>query len=163
MKERVFKNKKLSDGWKNIGTDVPWWFDIGEEDKADTLGKTGVPILWGDEAYTIEEIKECTGEEVCSIFLTKDDKKVMVLVNKDLPQILIYETTTKAVTWKDYTKEGLWAIKKQFPDYGLEAVVINPKLKTLEKFGVLSQIINETINDMDFLNGEGNGSAEGED
>lgn len=163
MKERIFKSTSLREGWEEISTVVPWWFDTEGEGneyvKQDTLGGGGVPIVWDDSTWTIEDIKACTGNNVCSAILAKNKKKILILVHRDLPNIIIHGNATKEVPWDAYTKEGLWSIKKHFPEYDLQTVIVNPKVKTLEKFGVLKSIIKKTIETMDLLKGEGNGST----
>ena len=166
MDERIFKgSKNLERAWEEMGTTVPWWFDTVDEedyDKADTLDGMGVPIVWDDEDWSVEDIKEGTGDDLCALVLRKDREQVLILINRELPHILSQESPIREIEWEDYTREGLWAVKKLYPDFKLEAVVINPRIKTLDKIGVLQSIIRERLGREDILNGGDNGSLEGQ-
>ena len=57
----------------------------------------------------------------------------------------------------------MWAAKKHCPDYKLEAVIINPKIKTLEKLGVVKGIIKKVMEAKINQKGGNDEPAPGED
>ena len=76
----------------------------------------------------------------------------MLLVLSDMPAVLVQGRNCHPVTWEDYSMEGLYAIKKILPNTRLEAVIINPKIQTLEAFGVVRPIIEGIVEGTDFFN-----------
>jgi hypothetical protein len=146
QQEIIYQSEALNNGWLGIGSDRTWWFDTSEEyQKRYTLDKKGIPIGWDDGVYPVEETRQCTGDNTCTIILANKQKKALVLVHKDLDHVLILGSINKKVEWEDYNSQGLWAIKKHLTEYSLDAVIINPKIKTLEKFKVVKAIIKKVI------------------
>ncbi len=78
-----------------------------------------------------------------------------VVLTKTLPFLLIQGKDQKKIPLEQHGKEGIYGIKKLYPGYRLEAVVVNPKIKTLEKLGVLKSIVKQAVSAKDFLKGEG--------
>lgn len=168
MKEQIFKSVELHKAFSKMDGKKTWWFDTeskGEYEDTDTLDGKGVPIVWDDEKYSVKAIKSCTGANVCALVLAgKDDQKVLVLIHQDLSDVVVHMALTKTVPWKTYTKEGLFAVKKIVNSFELEAAIINPSVKTLDKMGVIEPAITEIINSTDLVGSEdSNGSPEGTD
>ena len=158
--ERIYQSEALINGWEGIGSHRTWWFETEEEYlKRYTLDRQGIPIVWDDEVFDVEETRECTGDDTCTIILASEKKKALVLINKDLDHVLIQGSVKKEIDWEDYNREGLWAVKKHCTGYALEAVIINPKIKTLEKFKVVKSIIKKVIEARDFIQGGDHESA----
>lgn len=147
--EKIYQSESLINGWSAIGPSRTWWFDTSEVyPKQYTLDYQGVPICWDDDVFQVEETRVCTGDDTCTIMLAdKENKKVMVMIHKDQPNVLIKGAVVKEVTWADYNREGLWAIKKHCPGYRLDAVIINPKMKTLQKYNILKNLVKEVVKD----------------
>ena len=85
----------------------------------------------------------------------KGSDKLLVVLTKTLPYLLIQGKDQKKIPLEDHGKEGVYGIKKLYPGYRLEAVVVNPGVKTLEKLGVLKSIIKQAVSAKDLLKGEG--------
>jgi len=147
--EKIYQSESLINGWIAIGPSRTWWFDTSEVyPKQYTLDYQGVPICWDEDVFQVEETRLCTGDDTCTIMLAdKENKKVMVMIHKDQPNVLIKGAVDKEVTWADYNREGLWAIKKHCPGYRLDAVIINPKMKTLQKYNILKGLVKEVVKD----------------
>lgn len=153
--EMIYQSEALTNGWVGIGSDKAWWFDTSEQyRKVYTLDKQGIPIVFDEEAYSVEEVRQCTGDDTCTIILADKKKKILVLIHKDLDNVLIQGAVNKEVSWEDYTKFGLWAVKKHCTAFKLEAVVFNPNIKTLEKFKVVKAIIKKVIETRDLTKGK---------
>jgi hypothetical protein len=156
-KERVFTGIALQKGWGKVTGDRAkvWWFCTTERfAKRYSLDGQGVPVAWDDEQFSVEEIKEGTGDDVCVAILNNDhEERLMLLVNTDMPAVLLQGRHCHSVTWDDYATEGLYAIKKTFPHTKLETVIINPKIRTLEAFGVVKPIIEGVVEETDFFDG----------
>ena len=167
--ERIYQSEALSEGWEKIGSDRPYWFDTSVAyQKRYTLDGRGIPIVWDDEdiEFPVEDTRQCTGDDICTIILAQNKKKALVMVNRQLDAARVLGGVEKEITWEDYTKKGLWAVKKHIPGYELEAVIINPKIKTLEKFKVVKSIIKKVIETRNFIQGgnhESSGPANTED
>lgn len=156
-KERVFKSPALSQGWENIGSErnKTWWFTTTESyAKRYSLDKNGAPVYWDEESFTVPEVRECTGDDTCSIILSHNNKKILVLIHKDMPKVLIQGKISKEIGWDDYTTNGLMAIKRHCQKHSLEAIIINPRIKTLEEFKVLKSIIKKVIEARELLKGD---------
>lgn len=144
--EKIYRSEALIRGWTAIGPNRTWWFDTAEAyPKQYTLDRQGIPICWDDDVFQVEETRLCTGDDTCTILLVDKDKKVLVMIHKDQPNVLIKGAVSKEVTWEDYNREGLWAIKKHCPEYRLDAVIINPKMKTLQKYKILKSLVKEVV------------------
>ena len=153
--EMVYQGQELSNGWTGIGSYRKWWFDTSEQySKIYSLDKKGIPIVWDDETYNVDEIKQCTKDDVCTIILSDKKKKTLVLIHKDMDHVLIQGAMDKKISWQDYTQFGLWAVKKHCTGFDLEAVIFNPKIKTLEKFGIIKGIIKKIIETRDLTKGK---------
>ena len=152
--ERIYQSKALSEGWANIGAGKTWWFDTSEVYQMRySLDLKGVPIYWDEESFTSVEIKACTMEDICTIILSQNKKRALVMVNSKLEHVKVLGGVQKDVSWEDYTRQGLWAVKKHMPDYALQAVIINPNIKTLEKFKVVKAIIKKVVDARDYIQG----------
>ena len=163
-KEKVYTGMALQTGWQKITADRGrvWWFYTTEKfAKRWSLDGQGVPICWDDEEYTVQEVRQGTGDDVCTAILNNDhEEKLMLLISTDMPAVLIQGKDCHEVSWADYTKEGLYAVKKAFPHTRLEAVIINPKIATLQSFGVVKHIIQGIVEETDFFKeGKSNESA----
>lgn len=147
--EKIYWSDALMNGWTAIGPGRTWWFDTSEVYPAQySLDRQGVPICWDDDVFKVEETRECTGDDTCTIILAADkDKKAVVMIHKDQPNVLIKGSVVREVTWADYNREGLWAVKKHCSGYKLEAVIINPKMKTLQKYKILKSLVQEIVRD----------------
>ena len=75
------------------------------------------------------------------------------MVSGKLKHVKVLGGVQKDISWEDYTREGLWAVKKHMPDYALKAVIINPNIKTLEKFKVVKSIIKKVVEARDYIQG----------
>jgi len=152
--EMIYQSEALKNGWAGIGSNRTWWFDTTEEyGKPYTLDRQGIPIGWDDAVYPVEETRRCTGDNTCTIILTNKKQKALVLIHKDLDHVLILGNVDKKVTWEDYNRLGLWAVKKHLTEYDLDAIIINPKIKTLEKFKVLKSVIKKVIATRNLMKG----------
>lgn len=164
--ERVFKGEELTKGWRGITDNKSkvWWFDTSEEySKRYSLDRAGVPIYWDDGTYTVEDIRESTMEDTCTVVLTdKRERKALVIVHKKVPQVLIRGAVEKDIEWEEYTREGLWSVKKHCLAHTLEAVVINPKIKTLNSMGFVKSLVAKALEGKDLLKEGGNGSPDKE-
>ena len=162
--ETVYQSEALSNGWAGIGSQRTWWFDTTEQySKIYTLDRQGIPIVWDDEVFDVEETRQCTKNDTCTIILKDKKKKALVLIHKELDHVLIQGGVAKEIEWEDYNKEGLWAVKKHCTGYNLEAVIFNPKIKTLEKYGIVKTIIKKIINTRDLIRGKDHESAKAKD
>jgi len=117
------------------------------------LDKKNAPIGWDEDPYTVDEAKECFGDDACTAILGNKKEKVLAVVKADLPYILVEGKVQVRVGWEAYAKDGVMAIKRLFKGYALEAVVINPKVKTLEGLGVLKAIIQRVMAGKDLMKG----------
>ena len=153
--EMVYQSEALANGWAGIGSQRTWWFDTATQySKVYTLDRQGIPIVWDDEVFGLEETTQCTKNDTCTFILKDKKKKVLVLIHKDLDQILIQGSINKKILWEDYNRLGLWAVKKHCTGFDLEAVIFNPKIKTLEKFKVVKAIIKKVIETRDLIKGK---------
>ena len=75
------------------------------------------------------------------------------MVNSKLENVKVLGGVQKDVSWEDYSREGLWAVKKHISAFALEAVIINPNIKTLEKFKVVKAIIKKVVEARDYIQG----------
>ena len=154
--ERIYQSEALTKSWGKIGIDQPWWFDTSVTyQKQYSLDGRGTPIVWDDEDidFSVEDTRRCTGDDTCTIILSEKKKRALIMVNRELDAVQVLGGVNKEIAWKDYTKEGLWAVKKHILGYTLEAVIINPKIKTLEKFKVIKSIIKRVIEARDIIKG----------
>ena len=164
--EKVFQSDELAKNWESVGAYRPWWFDTSTKyAKIYTFDGKGIPIVWDDEEteFTVEETRECTGDGTCALVLSNKKKRALVLVHRDLPHVMIHGSIEKKIEWQEYTKEGLWAAKKHCPGYKLEAVIMNPKIKTLEKLSVVKGIIRKVMEAKINQKGGNDEPAPGED
>lgn len=162
--ERIYKSEALIKGWDAIDSHRTWWFDTSEVyPKQYTLDKNGIPICWDDNVFQVEETKECTGDDTCTVILADKDKKILVMINKDQGHVLIKGAVSKEVEWEEYNREGLWAIKKYCPGYKLEAVILNPKIKTIQKHKILKSLVKEVVKTKGHKKGKANEPAAKQD
>jgi len=162
--ERIYKNKALTKAWDDMDMFKTWWFDTSDEyPKHYSLDKQGVPICWDDITYPVQETIDCTGDDICTIILSNKDQIAILVVNKDLENVMVQGSVTASITWDKYNTKGLLAVREQCPGYKLEAVIINPRIKTLEKFNVVKSIIKKIIEARDFTEGDKNEPANQED
>ena len=153
--EMIYQSEALSNGWAGIGSHKTWWFDTAEQySKIYTLDRQGIPIVWDDEVFSVEETRQCTKDDTCTIILTDKKKKALVLIHKDLDNVQILGGVEKELFWEDYNRQGLWAVKKYCTGYELEAVIFNPNIKTLEKFKVVKAIIKKVIETRNIIRGK---------
>jgi len=159
--EKVYQSPALTEGWETLKDGALYWFDT-ENDyaKKHHLDKKNSPIGWDEEALTVEEAKECCGDDACTAILANKKEKVLVIVKADLPYIVAEGKVQVRVGWESYAKDGVMAIKRLFKGYALEAVVINPKVKTLEGLGVLKAIIHRVMAGKDLTKGADDALAE---
>ena len=160
-KERVFQSDALTSAWRGIGPARTWWFDTSTNyGKPYSLDGQGIPIWWDDDVFPVEETRQCTGDDTCTVILSKAKKRVLIVINKALDHVIVQGSVEKMVTWDDYNRQGLWAAKQHCTDYAMTAVVINPLIKTLEKFKVLKSTIKKVIAARDLMKGADNEPAE---
>ena len=143
IKETIFEgNEHLKNAWKEMDGSKTWWFDTTSRyDDEDSLAP-GVPIVTDDPDYAVEDIQECCEDSFCTMLLSKGEDRVVIVVFKDLPYVMACGKLVKTIPWADYTKEGLFACKKLYPDHDLEAVILNPSLKTLLRYGIFNPVAN---------------------
>ena len=152
--EKVYQSPALTQGWENLKDGELYMFDtINDYAKKYHLDKKNAPIGYDDPPYTVEDVKECCGDDACTAILTNKKEKVLVIVKADLPCVLAEGKEQTRIEWESYAKEGMMAIKRLFTGYALEAVVINPKVKTLEDLGVLKAIIQRVMAGKDLMKG----------
>jgi len=162
--EKVFKSQAVIDGWASIDQYRTWWFDTSVTyPKIYSLDNEGIPICWDDETFPVEETRKATVDDTCTVILTNKNKKALIVIHKDLDHVMIQGSVTKEVTWENYNREGLWAAKKHCTGYTLDAVIINPKVKTLEKHKVVKAVIKKVIETANIMKGKDSGSAKKED
>jgi hypothetical protein len=162
--EKVYQSEALINGWESISSHRAFWFDTTEEfAKSYTLDKKGIPIVWDEETFEVEETRQATVDDTCTIILTNKKKKVLVLIHRDLDNVVIQGGVVKEVDWGNYNSEGLWAIKKHCTGYTMEAVILNPKIKTLEKFKVVKAIIKKVIETRNLMEGKDHEPAQKKD
>jgi hypothetical protein len=162
--EMIYQSQELSNGWAGIGSHRTWWFDTATQySKIYTLDRQGIPIVWDDEVFGVDETRQCTGNNTCTIILKDKKKKVLVLIHKDLDHVLIQGAVDKKISWQDYNQFGLWAIKKHLTGFDLEAVIFNPNIKTLEKFKVVKAIIKKIIETRNIIRGKNHEPASKKD
>lgn len=153
--EMIYQSEALINGWLGIGSDRTWWFDTTEEyGRPYTLDRQGIPIGWCDGMYQVEETRQCTKDNTCTIVLSHKKQKALVLIHRELDHVLILGSVDKKIEWDEYNRLGLWAIKKHLTEYTLDAVIINPKIKTLEKFKVVKAIIKKVLETRDLMKGK---------
>jgi hypothetical protein len=163
-KEIIYQSEALISGWGIIGSHRTWWFDtIGNYDRPYTLDSQGIPIGWCDGVYDVKETRECTEDNTCTIILNHKKQKALILIHRELDHVFILGGVNKQVSWDDYNKLGLWAVKKHLIEYTLEAVIINPKIKTLEKFKVVKAIIKKVIETRNLMEGKDHEPAQKKD
>jgi hypothetical protein len=152
--EKIYQSEALTQGWDNLKDEGLWMFDtINDYAKKYHLDKKNTPIGWDEPPYTADDVKECIEDDACTAILANKKEKVLVIVKADLPYIVAEGKAPVRVGWETYAKDGLMAIKKLFKGYALEAVVINPKVKTLENLGVLQAIIHRVMAGKDLTKG----------
>ena len=105
--------------------------------------------------YEVEDVLDCIGDDTIAAILGKGSDKLLVVLTKTLPFLLIQGKDQKKIPLEQHGKEGVYGIKKLYPGYRLEAVVVNPSIKTLEKLGVLKSIVKQAVSAKDLLKGEG--------
>ena len=153
-REKVYQSPALTEGWENLQNGDLYWFDtFNDYAKKHHLDKKTAPIGWDEEAYTVEEAKECVEDDACSAILATKKDKVLVIVKADLPYILVEGKKETRIAWETYAKDGVMAIKRLYKGYSLEAVVINPKVKTLEGLGVLKAVLQRIMAGKDLMKG----------
>ena len=128
--EIVFTGMALQKGWERVNAERAWWFYTAERfSKRWSLDGQGVPITWDETEYGPEEIREGTGNDVCVAILNNDhEEKLILVVQSDMPTLLILGKRSRTISWEDYAKEGLNTVKKLLPRSRLEAVVINLRI-----------------------------------
>jgi hypothetical protein len=152
--EKVYQSPALTKGWENLQDGELYMFDtVNDYAKKYHLDKKNTPIGWDEPPYTVEDVKECCEDDACTAILANKKEKVLVIVKADLPYILAEGKAQVRVGWEAYAKDGMMAIKRLFKGYLLEAVVINPKVKTLEGLGVLKPIIQRVMAGKDLTKG----------
>jgi hypothetical protein len=153
--EKVYQSPALTKGWENLLKDGElYMFDtVNDYAKKYHLDKKTAPIGWDEPPYTVDDIKECCGDDACTAILATKKDKVLVIVKADLPYVLVEGKKETRIEWESYAKDGLMAIKRLFEDYALEAVIINPKVKTLEGLGVLKATIQRIMAGKDLMKG----------
>jgi hypothetical protein len=152
--EKVYQSPALTKGWENLQDGELYMFDtVNDYAKKYHLDKKNTPIGWDEPPYTVEDVKECCGDDACTAILANKKEKVLVIVKADLPYILAEGKAQVRVGWEAYAKDGMMAVKRLFKGYVLEAVVINPKVKTLEGLGVLKAIIHRVMAGKDLMKG----------
>jgi len=162
--EMIYQSEALTNGWAGIGSDKTWWFDTAEQySKIYTLDRAGIPIVWDDQTFSVEEIQQCTKDDTCTIILSDKKKKILVLIHKDLDHVPMLGAVNKEVSWEDYQKLGLYAVKKHCPTFKLEAIIFNPNIKTLEKFKVVKAIIKKVIETRNIIRGKDHEPAQKKD
>jgi hypothetical protein len=153
-REKVYQSPALTQGWENLKNGDLYWFDtVNDYAKKHHLDKKTAPIGWDEEAYTVEMAKECCGDDACTAILTTKKDKVLVIVKADLPDVLAEGKAQVRIGWEAYAKDGVMAIKRLFKGYALEAVIINPKVKTLEGLGVLKATLQRIMAGKDLMKG----------
>jgi hypothetical protein len=152
--EKVYQSPALTQGWENLEDGDFYLFDtVNDYAKKYHLDKKNTPIGWDEDPYMVEEAKECFEDDACTAILGNQKEKVLVIVKADLPYILAEGKAQVRIGWEAYAKDGVMAIQRLFKGYALEAVVINPKVKTLEGLGVLKAIIHRVMAGKDLMKG----------
>ena len=159
--EKVYQSPALTTGWENLEDGDFYLFDtVNDYAKKYHLDKKNAPIGWDEDAYTVDEAKECFEDDACTAILSNKKEKVLLIVKADLPYIMAEGKAQVRVGWEAYAKDGIMAIKRLFKGYALEAVVINPKVKTLEGLGVIKPIIQRVMAGKDLVKGAEDAPAE---
>ncbi|MFA4901847.1 MAG: hypothetical protein WC600_03790 [Desulfobaccales bacterium] len=159
--EKVYQSPALTQGWETLQDGELYLFDtVNTYAKKYHIDKKNTPIGWDEDPYTVEEAKECFGDDACTVILANKKDKVLVIVKADLPYVLAEGKGQTRIGWEAYAKDGVMAIKRLFKGYALEAVVINPKVKTLEGLGVLKAIIQRVMAGKDLMKGADNAPAQ---
>jgi hypothetical protein len=152
--EKVYQSPALNQGWENLKDGDLYWFDsVNDYAKKYHLDKKTTPIGSDEEALTVEEAKDCCGDAACTAILATKKEKVLVIVKADLPYVLAEGKAQVSIGWEAYAKDGVLAIKRLFKGYALEAVIINPKVKTLEGLGVLKATLQRIMAGKDLIKG----------
>jgi len=152
--EKVYQSPALTLGWENLKDGDFYIFDtVNDYSKKYHLDKKNAPIGFDEDPYTVDEAKECFEDDACTAILTNKKEKVLVIVKADLPCVLAEGKAQVRISWEVYATDGVMAIKRLFKGYVLEAVVINPKVKTLEGLGVLKPIIHRVMAGKDLTKG----------
>ncbi|MFH1886993.1 MAG: hypothetical protein ABIM40_09870 [Pseudomonadota bacterium] len=165
--EQIYESEALTKGWDHITEDGKTWcfhtHDVfAKIYRIDKNNVKCVPIFWDDEIITADELKECTYDDVCTLILSSGKTKVLVVVHGNLPHVALHGRVTKEIPWPEYAAEGFMTIKKLITPYRLDAVVINPTVQTLERYGVLKSIIEKFIKDAKLIEGGADESTDGE-
>jgi hypothetical protein len=162
MKETIFNRPVLTKAWEEINLKEPCFFDtVNTYAKKDHIdGMKDGPIGWEDDAMTIEDCWDCIEDDICTVILSKGKDKALVVLERTLPAILIQGKKRIEIDWAEYAQEGCWSIREKLEGYRLEAIVINPKVKTLEGLGVLKKIIKQALAKKDLINGGTNEPAD---
>jgi hypothetical protein len=160
--ESLFTGMALQKGWERVNAERAWWFYTAERfSKRWSLDGQGVPITWDETEYGAEQIREGTGNDVCAAILNNDhEEKLLLVVQAEMPTLLILGKRSRTIGWEAYAKEGLYTVKKLLPRSRLEAVVINPNLKTLERLGVIKPIFVGVVEETVFFKGGDSGGSE---
>jgi hypothetical protein len=162
-KEMIFQRPALTQAWANLKEGDLYVFDVVsdypkkyhlDKSKDGPIGQDDPPVV-----YEVEDILYCIGNDTVTAILGKGKDKVLVVLSKDLPYLLIQGKDQIKVPLEKHGKEGVYGIKKLFPDYQLEAVVVNPKIKTLEELGVLKSMVKQALADKDLVEGGKNEPA----
>jgi len=154
-KEMIFQRPALTQAWANLKEGELYFFDtVTDYGKKYHLDKTkDGPIGIDTDPYEVEDIFDCIGDDTVTAILGKGKDKVLTVLSKELPYLLIQGKNQIKIPLEDHGKEGVYGIKRLFPDYQLDAVVINPKIKTLEELGVLKSMIKQVLAEKDLVEG----------
>ncbi len=154
--EKVYQSPALTQEWENLKDNNLYWFDmVNDYPRKHHLDRKNAPIGWDEAPYSVEEAWQCIGDDACTAILGNKKEKVLVIVKADLPCVVVQGKGETRIGWESYAKDGMMAIKRLFKGYALEAVVINPKVKTLEDLGVLKTIIQRVMAGKDLVKGAG--------
>jgi hypothetical protein len=105
--EKVYQSPALTKGWENLQDGELYMFDtVNDYAKKYHLDKKNTPIGWNEPPYTVEDVKECCGDDACTAILANKKEKVLVIVKADLPYILAEGKAQFRVGWEAYAKEG---------------------------------------------------------
>lgn len=131
--EKVYQSPALTQGWEKLQDGEFYLFDtVNDYAKKYHLDKKNAPIGWDEDPCMVAEAQDCLGDDACTAVLANKKEKVLVIVKADLPWVVGEGKGQTRIGWESYAQDGVMAIKRLFKGYALEAVVINPKVKTLE-------------------------------